>query len=318
MNSRTLFWSFLFLLPPAVAAVLSISLQREQAALRKGIAQMSGIMAQRHSNRDAAAEKVSQLDSQRDALKADLKRLTPGLSSWQRGMLAAQVLAAQLAAAHPAGKGSASAPPPIVEARAVEPFFRQLLGDPAYSAAVFTFVKQQTEARWGLLLATLNLDPSAEDKLVNLLTQRQMVYFDAAGIVGNSGPTTGAAMDPTAKAISQEIAATFGPQVAAQVQAANVTQRLTQGIDDVTTRLSYTSTPLQPAQSDELTGLLVQSFAGTRPQARWVFPDTVIEQAKSFLAPTQVNALQQLQEEQKAFVQNQAAQGFTPGVPLPY
>ena len=129
-------------------------------------------------------------------------------------MTAAQVVAARLAAekaaAGPAGTGSASAPPSSVEARSVEPFFRQLLNDPAYSTAVLTFVKQQTEARWGLLLASLNLDPSAEDQLVNLLTQRQMVYFDAAGMVGNTGQT-GAVMAPTTKAISQEIAATFGP-----------------------------------------------------------------------------------------------------------
>ena len=77
MNSRTLFWSFLFLLPIAVAAVLSVSLQREQAALRTGITQMSGLSVQRHANRDAVALRLSELDAERGiVVEADLKLLS--------------------------------------------------------------------------------------------------------------------------------------------------------------------------------------------------------------------------------------------------
>ena len=167
-----------------------------------------------------------------------------------------------------------------------EPFFHQLLGDPSYSAAVVTLEKQEMKARWGLLLAALNLDPAMEDKLVDLLTQRQMAYFDASGLSGSSGPV-GNLMAPTSRVINQEIAYNVWA-VAAQIQEANLTQRLSQGVDDLTVRLNSTSAPLQPAQADQLNALLAQSFGGKRPDPGWVVPESVIGQAQSFLAPAQI------------------------------
>jgi hypothetical protein len=310
VKTRTFLWLLLFLVPVALAILLSISQRREQGLLRMRIDQLNALLAARRSERGAIVRQLRDLEAQRSSLEAEIKRLPANLPPWERGVLEAASRAEKMAD-QGAGKGPGSGPPPIVISRPNEPFFRQLLGDPSYAAAVVTLEKQDMKARWGLLLADLKLDPAMEDKLVDLLTQRQMAYFDAAGISASSGPV-GNLMAPTTHLINQEIAETFGPQVAAQIQEANLTQRLSQGVDDLAIRLNSTPAPLQPAQADQLNALLAQSFDGKRPDPGWVVPASVIDQAQAFLAPAQIGMLRQLQEEQQAaqtVSQTRAARG---------
>jgi hypothetical protein len=305
MNSRTLFWSIAFLLPVALAIALLIPLRREHAALLASVGQWKALVLKHETSLANVAQQRTHLADQKKAMAAIVKRLGTGLSPWQRWNLdvlnEAMRLSAEAGSKPQAGHGSL---PPIVQFSDARPYFRELLGDPAYAKAVSALMKQQAEVAFGRMLASLNLSAADQDKLEDLLVQREMAPADAAGLLGTT-LGTGPVARPTLRAISQEIQATFGPQVAQQYRVANKTETISAGMDDLADRLSYTSTPLAAAQADQLYGMLSQAnpspYGG---MTHWQVPDEVISQAQGILAAPQLEALVQIQEEQQAGLEN--------------
>jgi len=297
MKPRAIFWGIAFVVPVALAITLSIRLQRERAVLLSGIAQWGAVLHQHQGSLAETPEPTKSLAGQKAVTEGGLDRSTPGLSPWQRRMLAVQRLAAQLAAEN---RPRAKSPPPIVEFSPTRPYFRELLGDVSYAKEVTALMKQRAETEMGGLFASLHLAPEAQDKLEDLIAQRDMAEADAASLVGGTGMSPGVAMREARTQIAQEILATFGPDVSDQFLAANNNIRFNLAMDDMATRLSYTSSPMTIQQQGQLVGMLDEALDGGKGnQSRWILPDGVIDQAQGFLAAPQVDVLRQIQAEQK-------------------
>jgi len=310
MNYRTFFWAAAFALPVATALAISVQLQREHTALEVMIARWSALSLQT----ELALQK--NIEQQQANVPAD----NPGetgpkskstLLPWDERFAAAMNTATRLAAeGRPAAKNSAAV---LDQPSATQLYFPQLLGDPAYHNAVSALVKQQVEEKYGHLLPALALSPPDQDQLEDLLTQEQMAKEDAKSLLNSGNPVAAgpfavrasvtAASADTVKTISAEIQAKFGAPVTNAISAYNGIAQFYKATDKMATQLSYTPTPLQPAQADQVVGLLVQADGAKVYNSNWLVPATVITQAATVLSPTQLAALTQIQQEQAAKVQ---------------
>jgi cellulose synthase/poly-beta-1,6-N-acetylglucosamine synthase-like glycosyltransferase len=197
---------------------------------------------------------------------------------------------------------------------ATQLYFPQLLRDPAYHNAVSVLEKQQIEGKFGRLFAALNLSPSDQGQLEDFLTEKKMARDDAeSAILVSSNRASPIAIDPHTleaeiaarssdpiKAIGWDIYKTLGPQVAHSVSAYGGIAQFYNLADEMETRLSDTSTPLQPDQADQVVGLLIQALGAKVYTGFSPVPDIVITQAATVLSPPQIDVLKQIQQERVA------------------
>jgi hypothetical protein len=304
MTYRTFFWIVGFALPVAVVISISISLQCDHATLEAMIARQSAQQASMKSHRPVTGHKTN------GTLKRKGFKLP--ISPLQK-----RFIAAFYAATGPATKGGSMAKNLFAlmdQPSATQLYFPQLLGDPTYRNAVSALEKQQIEGRYGPLFAKLNLSPSSQGQLEDLLTEREMARDDAESvflIASNQAYPT--AIDPeileaeiaagssnSAKAIGWEIFKRLGPHVAQTVLAFDGIAQFYNVTDEMETRLSDTSTPLQPAQSDQIIGMLTQALGAKVQTHYWAVPESVITKAPKVLSPPQISVLKQIQQEHAA------------------
>jgi len=203
------------------------------------------------------------------------------------------------------GRKQTAEPPFPVETSPEKPFFDQLMDDPAYAKAVATLLQQQLEGTYGRLFAALNLNPTDQQRLEDLLTQRLMVGADARGLLGPdaSQQERNATKAAEVRRINAEIQSDFGPAVMKQIRDYDGVTRIYNTVDDLETQLSYTTTPLQPAQAEQLVHMIVQILGPRITTVYWSIPQDVIAQSNSMLAPRQIAALKQVQAMQLANIQ---------------
>jgi len=209
---------------------------------------------------------------------------------------------------------------------------RAIFNSPQFQALRAMQEKAQLDARYAALFKQLNLNPAQVDQLKNLLVAKQQAAGDAyqAAIANGINPRT----DPTAfqaavasaqSDADQQIQTALGDSGYAQYQQYQQTMPERTTATQLQTALSYSSTPLTDAQSQQLVALMQTeaSSAGSTAttaagggfgpggggqgggnQGAAITADT-ISQAASFLSATQVQALQQLQATQQAQQQMQ-------------
>lgn len=195
------------------------------------------------------------------------------------------------------------------------------------------------EAKYADLFRKLKLAPAELARMQTLLADRQNAFADAMlaardqGLSGKEARrVAGEVARATQKELTNDLNQLLGPRRFNELQSyeRNAPQRET--VSQIAQRLSYTATPLTPAQSDQLVQLLATSGAPKpaptnrrKPPADTARPaepvaalpgsvaglgigstNTVIvssaalAQAQTFLSPQQITVLQRLQEEQQA------------------
>jgi hypothetical protein len=163
-----------------------------------------------------------------------------------------------------------------------------------YHTAMSARAKQDIEKKYRRLFVTLALRPAAQDQLENLLAQRQMAKEMAEIDAANS---------KTVKFINNEIRSALGLRVAHAISAYDGIAQFYSAADEMQVRLSHTPTPLQPAQADQVVGLLVQALGPKVYTNCWAVPDIVITQAASVLSAPQIIVLKQIQKEHEARIE---------------
>lgn len=202
------------------------------------------------------------------------------------------------------------------------------------------------DAKFAGLFKKMKLSPEEFTRLQGLLADRQNAYADAMLAARDQGLTGSDARRvandvarATQKEITNSLKELLGPQRFNQLQNYERTAPQRETVDQIAQRLSYTSTPLSPRQSDQLVQLLATSgtpppaaatnakTAGSGrknavPEARPAEPvaslpgsvsglgigstntvvisNAALAQAQAFLSPQQVAVLQRLQQEQQA------------------
>lgn len=275
------------------------SLRKEGVSLRAQIAQSQMSLAAKTLALQDAAERLRRLDAQRTAASGRLNALERSLSPEKRRLMA---FFEAYMSQHPPDRR------PLILNTAGRPYFPELLNNPEYADAVRVVTQQIVETKYGRLLARLNLGTIAQDRLEDLLTQREMARIDADGLLGpDAGQTERmATKSNTVRDINEDIQTELGSQVSNALRAFSGKALYYEAMDDLETRLSYTTTPLQPEQAEHLVGLLSQAL-GRVGSIYWNVPDNVVAQSENVLSPPQVAALKQIQEEQRARIQSHVA-----------
>jgi hypothetical protein len=307
MTARSALWAVAFCLPVAVAVGFSISLHRKRAELLATIDQLNASLGRhRDTLKAASAENKDRLDRMA-AFREQVKRIDDSLPPWQRRLQAVRLAWADLIRQ---GRAGAVMTAPVVQFSAKQPYFLQLMGDPAYAKAVEALMRQQVEGDYGRFLASDNLSPQAQDQLLGLLTQLYMDRLDSDSLMGTgSDPTERTAVRAQADAeVRSEIRSDFGTPFANALHAYNQNMAFYGMTDQMADRLAGTSTPLEPAQADQLVGLLDQTLGPVAGRARWMVPSTVVDQSQAFLSAPQTSVLLKIQQEQAVTVGSALAQ----------
>lgn len=203
-----------------------------------------------------------------------------------------------------------------------------LLENPQFLRALVSHQRTMLDNRYAPLFSQLQLSAEELDMLRGLLIEKQNSALDVM-MVTSRGAVPGAGAREVRRATQQaqgeidaEIRRTLGDDRYAVFNAfeATLPQRAT--VAQLTQRLSYTDTPLQPAQAEALVSTLAESGGGNEslpgvsvvlsPEDRRAVPivqstaeasritDEVVVRSAEVLAPAQIAALRQLQAEQSA------------------
>lgn len=203
-----------------------------------------------------------------------------------------------------------------------------MMDDPEFQRLIQTQQKGALDSRYAALFRSLNLTPQQLEQFKDLLVEKRTAIADvmaaarSQGLNGRENRDDLRALVQNAQAeVDANIRSTIGEAAFSQYQNFEQTQAQRSVVSQLEQRLSYSGTPLTPQQSEQLVQLLaanpseqgnVPRAAGVRtPAGRMGFggsggaaiTDTAVAQAATVLAPTQVQALQTLQQEQQAQAQ---------------
>ena len=212
---------------------------------------------------------------------------------------------------------------------------RALFNSPQFQALRMLQEKAQLDARYAALFKSLNLSPAQIDQLKTLMVQRQQSAGDAmqaataAGISLRTDPAAFRQAVADAQAdVDKQIQSTLGDTAYAEYQQYQQTMPQRATATQLQTALSYGSTPLTDAQSQQLVNLMQSEAAASTAsagqgaingqvvgfggpggpfggnQGATITADTITQSA-SFLSQPQVQALQTLQQTQQAQQQMQ-------------
>jgi hypothetical protein len=186
------------------------------------------------------------------------------------------------------------------------------MNDPEAQRLTALQQRAQISSRYAGLFRSLALPPDKlaqmKDLLLEKLTARNDVMLAAAqqGInpLTNPGELRRLESDMQAE-IDNKIQATLGPDGFAQFQTYQQTQGQRGVIGQLQESLSYTAAPLTPAQSEQMVAILGQTGPprganGGGNANNSSVTDATIAAAQGVLAPTQVQALQEIQQQQQA------------------
>jgi hypothetical protein len=200
----------------------------------------------------------------------------------------------------------------------------------------------KVDEKYAALFKKLKLSPEELTRLQTLLGDRQTAFADAmmaASAQGLTGKDARQVANDVARASQKDITANIkdllGPQRFNQLQTYERTLPQRETVDQLTQRLSYTTTPLTARQQDQLVQVLATAAAAPKANATVAgaglggaqnlkpaqpiaalpnafsgiglgagsqapIVNAAVNQAQTFLSPQQVGALQQMQQEQRA------------------
>ena len=202
--------------------------------------------------------------------------------------------------------------------------FRELMDRPEMQKLMAIQQKARLDERYAGLFKSLALTPEQLDKFKNLLVEKRTSMMDVLsaardqGVNPRSDPEAFRTLVSNAQAeIDNNIRSVLGDTGFAQYQ--NYEQTLPQRnvVDQLQQRLSYTSTPLTDSQANQMVQLLAANapqrtntngfgqFFGAGPSTR--INETDVNQSVGVLAGPQIDALKELQQEQQAQAQFNAA-----------
>jgi len=181
------------------------------------------------------------------------------------------------------------------------------------------------DGRYAALFRKLNLSPADLEKLKSLLVEKQSAATDVFAAMRAEGLNPRESRDQMGQLIAKfeaesdaTIRSTLGESVFQQYQQYEQTMPQRSVANQLEQRLSYSSTPLNGYQTEQLVNVLAASApanGGARPTpipgANGPFgpgrnvpiTDAVIAQTQGFLSASQVDALRELQQEQAAQAQ---------------
>jgi hypothetical protein len=151
---------------------------------------------------------------------------------------------------------------------------RELMNKPEVQAMLNVQYKGAIEARYAALFKNLNLPPEQVDRLKNLLAERITTMQDVTiaareqGINPRENPEAFRKVIADAQnQINNGIKAVIGEQGFAQLS--NYEQTIPQRnvVNELQQRLSYTNTPLTPAQAEQMVQILATNPAQRQPGA---------------------------------------------------
>ncbi len=169
--------------------------------------------------------------------------------------------------------------------------------------------KAGLDGRYAALFKSLNLRPDQLERFKELLVERMTVRNDVMGAVRSQGANPRADRDAITALvrdgeaeIDDAIRGLIGEASYSQYQHYERTQPVRATVNHLEQRLSYSSTPLSPEQSSAILSILDRNGGTTTPSIGrvGVVTDAAIEQARGVLAAPQLEALRQLQQEQRA------------------
>ncbi len=195
-----------------------------------------------------------------------------------------------------------------------------LANNPEYQKLMSAQQRGAVEGRYSALFKGLNLAPAELDKFKALLADKQSAVFDVLtaartqGLTGRENQDQVRQMIQTAQGeVDQSIQQLLGQQAYSQYQNYESTTPQRATVDQLEKRLSYTQTPLTEQQSQQLINILASGgnqrasgsagprnalgFGGSAPAP---IKDQSLQLAQGILAAPQMEALQQMQQEQKA------------------
>jgi hypothetical protein len=211
--------------------------------------------------------------------------------------------------------------------------FENLLNRPEVRELLLNQQKAGLDGRYAALFRKLGLSGEALEKFKNLLVQKQSTMAEVMMEARNQGLTGRENRDELRQLAEQlqaeadaDIRAAIGESAYAQYKNYETTLPQRSVASQLEQRLSYSGSPLHPAQVDQLVQILHDTATANANQSRTgstvtpviafagqggVFSaagstritDAAIAQAKGILAPAQLEALQNLQREQQAAAQ---------------
>ena len=211
--------------------------------------------------------------------------------------------------------------------------FMAMMDKPEIQKLMAIQQKAGLDARYATLFKNLNLTPAQLDQFKNLLVEKQTAMTDALaaaraqGINPRTDPQEFQQLVTDAQAeADNNIKSTLGDAAYAQYQQYQQTLPQRNVVNQLAQSLSYTSTPLTSDQTEQMVSILAANAppstnstgnnirnnvaatfgVGFGGQGSPITTDA-ITQAQTVLAPTQVQALQQLQSAQQAQAQLNAA-----------
>lgn len=238
------------------------------------------------------------------------------------------------------GETDSDAPPASPEAAVVDaairfagageggPFgrFMAAMDNPEVQRLLATQQRGALDARYAALFKSLNLSPAQLEQFKNLLVEKRTAVADVMAAARSQGLTgrenrdeLRALVQNAQNEVDANIRSTLGDAAYAQYQNFEQTQAQRNVVSQLQQRLSYSGTPLNDAQGEQLVQVLAATTEQRNPSAGGVrtaagrigfggsggaqITDQAVAQASTVLDATQVQALQQLQQEQQAQAQ---------------
>jgi hypothetical protein len=176
----------------------------------------------------------------------------------------------------------------------------ELMKDPEFANAMRLRQRADLDRRYAGLFKELNLPADKLDALKDLMIERQTAAMDVFATAQSQGlnprenrEELRQLVQSTQSEVDASIKATLGDAAYARYENYNTTQPQRATVNRISESLSYSSTPLNSSQSQQLVTIMAQN--NTRE-----ITDQVISQAQGVLTSGQVAALKQYQAEQQA------------------
>jgi hypothetical protein len=209
--------------------------------------------------------------------------------------------------------------------------FNALMEDPTFATAWQAQQKARLDDRYAALFRRLNLSPQEIDAFKTLLVERQSARMDVMAAARSEGlgrenrADLRQLMQETDAEIERSIRDLLGSGRFDQYQHYERTAAQRTVVGQLETRLSYSSAPLTPAQTEALVSILAETtslppgptrtenvFLMTPPGGSptpvyggGLITDAAITRAQGILSPAQIEGLRQLQAEQQSQQQMQ-------------
>lgn len=183
----------------------------------------------------------------------------------------------------------------------------QLVNSPEAQELMSAQYTAEISSRYANVFRALQLSPDTLKRFKDLLLERQRIDNDAIAIAFQKGinPLTdpqayGAILTNVRSDIDSQIQQTLGENKFRELQQYQSGQQARSTVNQLAQSLSYTQDPLTQDQRQAMQSLLGMTSGGSAGKQRGRITAAVAEQAKSFLRPSQMDAVHEIMRAQDA------------------